>query len=60
MISDEDERDIIWKEETENAEANDDDEDDDYDRMYPFEVLKTNEQEEDVNARPGFSVGAGH
>lgn len=35
--------------------------DEESDRLFTFEVAKTNEQEENVEARPGFTVSlAGH
>ncbi|OCH90958.1 hypothetical protein OBBRIDRAFT_792770 [Obba rivulosa] len=58
LISDEDERDVVWKEEIEHAETEDEDEDsdEDSDRLFAFEVFKTNEQEENVVSRTGFSI----
>jgi hypothetical protein len=45
---------IVWSgEETGLKDANDDDESD---RLFNFEVAKTNEQEETVTTRPGFQV----
>jgi hypothetical protein len=45
---------IVWSEDDEE-ELIDEDEDDS-DRLFSFEVAKTKEQDEDVQARPGFSV----
>lgn len=56
LISDEDERDVVWPEDVEDTETEHDDDDEDSDRLFAFEVFKTNEQEENVVARTGFSV----
>ena len=42
--------------ETEDACDDDSDGDDDSSRLYPFQVSKTQEQEEGVASRPGFTV----
>ena len=57
LMSDEHASSIIWK-------GNDADEsdvvfdDEDTDRMFDFEVTKTNEQEENVKSRAGFEVSS--
>ena len=46
---------IVWRQE----ESFDDDgsiDDDETDRLFAFEVSKTNEQDEGVQSRPGFQV----
>jgi hypothetical protein len=57
LLSAEHSKAIVWDDD------NDDDDDvsthsenDDSDRLYYFEVAKTNDQEENVVARPGFTV----
>jgi len=45
---------MVWSEESEDVTV--DLEDDQTDRLFTFEVAKTNEQEEGVSARPGFTV----
>ncbi len=48
---------IVWGDEVDDTDdASLDSEDDDSDRLYDFMVAKTNEQEEDVIARQGFTV----
>jgi hypothetical protein len=44
-----------WKDD--HTDEEEDSSDDDEDRLYNFEVSKSVEQEESVNARPGFEVG---
>ncbi|EMD40863.1 hypothetical protein CERSUDRAFT_121499 [Gelatoporia subvermispora B] len=56
LISDEDEGDVVWPEDVEDTETEHDDDDEDSDRLFAFEVFKTNEQEENVVARTGFSI----
>lgn len=55
LISDDDARKIVWKEDVDDVVLFDPD-NDDTDRMFTFEVTKTREQDETVTARPGFSV----
>jgi hypothetical protein len=47
---------MVWSEESAAEEQAFDLEEDQIDRLFAFEVAKTNEQEEDVKARPGFTV----
>ncbi len=44
---------LVWKE---TAEVTSVDLDDNTDRLFTFEVHKTNEQEENVTIRPGFKA----
>ncbi|KAJ7246483.1 hypothetical protein C8J57DRAFT_1360578 [Mycena rebaudengoi] len=53
LISPEHARAIVWNEETEDLPM---DTDEESDRLFTFEVAKTNEQEENVEARPGFTM----
>ncbi|KAJ7509859.1 hypothetical protein B0H11DRAFT_2270198 [Mycena galericulata] len=53
LISPEHARAIVWNEETEDLPM---DIDEESDRLFTFEVAKTNEQEENVEARPGFTM----
>jgi hypothetical protein len=46
----------VWKETT--AEDDTKDLGVNTDRLFTFEVLKTNEQEESITANPGFKVGS--
>lgn len=54
LISDEHARAIVWNDAEDLPPV--DTWEEDSDRLYTFEVLKTNEQEENVTARPGFTV----
>lgn len=59
LISPEHARSIVWSEQDgENTvmEMEEDQDQDESDRMFTFEVTKTNEQEETVTSRPGFKV----
>lgn len=47
---------MVWSEDSEETDTMDVDDDED-DRLFTFEVAKTNEQEENVTPRPGFKVG---
>jgi hypothetical protein len=47
---------IDWKEEMDVEDAPDADEEEESDRLFTFEVAKTNEQEENVTCRRGFPV----
>ena len=48
----------MWGDEADNPDdASSDSDNDDSDRLYDYTVAKTNEQEEDVIARQGFTVG---
>ncbi len=53
MISSEQAASLVWKETSEDPFV---DLDDNTDRLFAFEVHKTNEQEENVTIRPGFKV----
>ncbi|KAF9231528.1 hypothetical protein BU15DRAFT_34482, partial [Melanogaster broomeanus] len=55
LISDEHAKSFVWSEPTNDDELAESDEDD-TDRLFTFEVAKTNEQEEGVSVRPGFKV----
>ncbi|KAK0202722.1 hypothetical protein DFS33DRAFT_1436579 [Desarmillaria ectypa] len=57
MISSEQAASLIWKEASEDPFM---DLDDNTDRLFTFEVHKTNEQEENVTMRPGFKVTSTH
>ena len=54
MLSDEHAQAIIWRDEVESDDEDMDEDDDD--RLFAFEVSKTNEQEEGITSRPGFTV----
>lgn len=56
LISDEHGDKLVWSEDKEGASVGTFDEVE-FDRMYTFEVSKTNEQEETVTVLEGFSVG---
>jgi hypothetical protein len=47
---------IVWNDDSDDDDVSTHSEDDDSDRLYYFEVAKTNDQEENVVARPGFTV----
>jgi hypothetical protein len=47
---------IIWKSEDDVDDMNVDDDEDEADRMFSFEVSKTKEQDENVTAKSGFVV----
>jgi hypothetical protein len=53
LISPEHARAIVWNEEAEDLPMEVDEKED---RLFTFEVAKTNEQEEDVSGRPGFTA----
>ncbi|KAI0774120.1 hypothetical protein C8Q74DRAFT_810377 [Fomes fomentarius] len=55
FLSDEHVNAIVWRDDLDTA-GEDTDDDDDGDRLFAFEVSKTNEQEEGVTSRPGFTV----
>ncbi|KAJ7066394.1 hypothetical protein C8F01DRAFT_1123111 [Mycena amicta] len=56
LISPEHARSIVWNDEQEEIMM--ELEDEGADRLFTFEVAKTNEQEEDVSVRPGFQMNA--
>ncbi|KAJ7763628.1 hypothetical protein DFH07DRAFT_1059276 [Mycena maculata] len=53
LVSPEHARAIVWNEEPEDLPI---DLDEESDRLFTFEVAKTNEQEENVTVRPGFTM----
>ena len=55
LLSSEHSRAIVWDDENDDDALTDPD-DDDSGRLYDFVVAKTNDQEENVVARPGFRV----
>jgi hypothetical protein len=55
LLSPEQSASLVWNEQQSDAESVDTDVDD-YDRLFAFEVSKTNEQEESAAARLGFQV----
>jgi hypothetical protein len=57
LIAPEHARSIVWNgQEGKDTKMELDQDDDKPDRMFTFEVSKTNEQEEAVKLRPGFKV----
>ena len=54
LISPDHAQSIVWKDGDEDVSMDSDDEESD--RLFTFEVSKTNEQEESVTSRPGFNV----
>ena len=59
LVSPEHEEKIVWKEDSDDntiMTLDNDDNEEDSDRLFTFEVAKTNEQEENVMFRPGFMV----
>lgn len=57
LISDEDASQIVWCSSDQHAsQIADENDDDDAGRLFTFQVAKTNEQEENVNMREGFTV----
>ncbi|KAK0189051.1 hypothetical protein F5146DRAFT_693680 [Armillaria mellea] len=57
MISSKQAASLVWKESSEDPFM---DLDDNTDRLFTFEVHKTNEQEENVTTRPGFKINSTH
>ena len=55
LLSPEQSASIVWNEQESDTESIDTDVRD-YDRLFAFEVAKTNEQEESAAVRPGFQV----
>ena len=55
MLSDEHAQAIVWRKDEDSIDDEDPD-DDDTDRLFAFEVSKTNEQEEGVTSKDGFEV----
>jgi hypothetical protein len=47
---------IVWDEDDDDDDISTHSENDESDRLYYFEVAKTNDQEENVIARQGFTV----
>lgn len=58
FISPEQAHTIVWNDRDELKDAAMDVDNEDSDRLFTFEVAKTNEQEENVTVRPGFRVRA--
>jgi hypothetical protein len=56
LISPEHARSVVWSEQEGEGTMEMDENQDEYDRMFKFEVRKTNEQEEGIKPRPGFKV----
>jgi hypothetical protein len=58
MLSPDDTASIVWNgdDEDSNASSVEDIDAGDSERLFTFEVAKTNEQEESVTSRPGFQV----
>ncbi|CAL1701264.1 unnamed protein product [Somion occarium] len=54
LISDEDASKIVWRDTSHDTPVDADD--DEIDRLFTFQVAKTNEQEENVSIRPGFTL----
>jgi hypothetical protein len=46
----------VWAGDVQEELEIDEEEDDQVDRLFTFEVTKTNEQEENVTSRPGITV----
>ena len=59
LISPEHAESIVWNERSSEDELSEGDQDES-DRMFSFEVAKTNEQEESVSVRKGFRVRIHH
>ena len=55
LLSSEHSQAIVWGDE-DGDDVSDDSDNDDSGRLYDFVVAKTNDQEENVAARPGFKV----
>lgn len=55
LLSNEQASSIVWKDESPDDSVDVDDFEDS-DRLFTFQVAKSNEQEENVSARPGFTV----
>lgn len=55
MVSPEHARSLVWADDQGQDDVDMEDDDDD-DRLFTFEVAKTNEQDENVEARQGFEV----
>lgn len=53
LISEEHANALVWNNEAEDTMM---DSEDESDRLFTFQVAKTNEQEENVTTRPGFKV----
>lgn len=56
LISPEHARSVVWSGQEGEDTMEMDENQDEYDRMFTFEVRKTNEQEEAIKPRPGFKV----
>ncbi|KAG2130165.1 uncharacterized protein EDB93DRAFT_1181059 [Suillus bovinus] len=60
LISPEHARSIVWCEQEGENTMEMDENQDEHDRMFTFEVRKTNEQEEAIKPRPGFKAASSH
>ena len=58
LMSDEHAEAVVWRQD--DVDSDSDSLDDETDRLFAFEVSKTNEQEENVTAQPGFEVSCGN
>lgn len=47
---------IVWAGDVQGEVEINEEDDDQVDRLFTFEVMKTNEQEENVTSRPGITV----
>ena len=56
MLSSEHSRAIVWGDKDDDDDESTDSDNDDSGRLYDFVVAKTNDQEENVVARTGFTV----
>ncbi|KAG1805444.1 uncharacterized protein BJ212DRAFT_1391820 [Suillus subaureus] len=56
LISPEHARSVVWSGQEDEDTMEMDENQDEYDRMFTFEVRKTNEQEEAIKPRPGFKA----
>ncbi|KAG1818857.1 hypothetical protein EV424DRAFT_1619340 [Suillus variegatus] len=60
LISPEHARSVVWSGQEGEDTMEMDENQDEYDRMFTFEVRKTNEQEEAIKPRPGFKATSSH
>ncbi|KAG2051772.1 hypothetical protein BDR06DRAFT_958570 [Suillus hirtellus] len=60
LISPEHARSVVWSGQESEDTMEMDENQDEYDRMFTFEVTKTNEQEEAIKPRPGFKATSSH
>jgi len=59
LFSDEESRHFVWNSDADDKEleVTQENEEEDFDRLFSFEVAKTLEQKEDIKSRQGFEVG---